>query len=87
VQPMHAEGILLPGHAVSCWAGTGQRIMTYTDIWVNLIRLLVYNKHASMGPGTVRSPAQQPLEPQAAAWLQGRAGGADPRGHLPLVCL
>lgn len=49
--------------------------MSYTDLQVDLIWLLLYNKDASMGPGTARSPAEQ-----AAAGSQGRAGGEDPWG-------
>lgn len=56
-------------------ASIGDRIMSYTDLWVDLIKLLLYNKDASMGCGTVGSPAKQ-----AAAWLHIRAGCADLRG-------
>ena len=63
--------------------------MSYADLWVDIIRLLLYNQDDSVGPGTVRSPTKQ-----AAAWLQVRAGCADLRGlkqpaapHVPATAL
>lgn len=85
--PVHTEGILLLGCGTSCLAGIGGGIMSYTDLWIDLIWLLLYNKDANMGPGM--APAQSPAK-QAAAWSQGRAGMQTPgvsSSHLPQVCL
>lgn len=79
-RPVHTEGILLPGCGASCLAGIGDGIMSYTDLWVDLIWLLLYNKDANMGPGM--APAQSPAK-QAAAWSQT---GHRPPGSQAVTC-